>query len=120
MPLVSSIAPNTASAGTSFTLTITGSGFQNVQGVEFDFTGATTGGMMGGGMPGGGGPGAGMGQEDSTIKVSNVQVNSAGTQITATIQILSTAAVGTRQIRLETNYGEFMGMMTNSLFTVTK
>jgi hypothetical protein len=120
MPLVSSITPNTATAGTNFTLTITGSGFQNVQGVEFDLTTVATGGGMGGGMPGQGGMGGGMGQEDPYIKVSNLQVNSAGTQITASIQILAAAAIGTRQIRLETNYGEFMGMMTNSLFTVTK
>ncbi len=121
MPVVSSITPNTASEGSSFTLTITGSGFQSVQGVEFDLLGAGTGGgMMGGGMPGGQGMGGGMGQEDPNIKVSNVQVNSAGTQITASIQILAAASTGTRQIRLETNYGEVVAMMTNSLFAVTK
>jgi hypothetical protein len=61
-----------------------------------------------------------MGQEDANIKVSNIQVNSAGTQITASIQILAGATSGARQIRLDTNYSEIMGMMTNSLFTVTK
>jgi len=115
MPLVSSIAPNSGAAGSSFTLTITGSGFQGVQGLEFTLTAAG----MGGGMMGGG-PGGGMGQQDPNITVSNVQVNSSGTQITASVQILAAAAAGTRQIRLETNYGQVMGMMTNSLFTVTK
>ena len=115
MPLVSSIAPSSGAAGSSFTLTITGSGFQGVQGLEFTLTVAD----MGGGMMGGG-PGGGMGQQDPNITVSNVQVNSAGTQITASVQILAAAAAGTRQIRLETNYGQVMGMMTNSLFTVTK
>jgi DNA-binding beta-propeller fold protein YncE len=114
MPLSSSITPNSSSPGGSFTLTITGSGFQSVQNLEFYVTGASSnGGMMSGGM-------GNMGQEDSNIKVSNLQVNPAGTQITASIQVLLAATVGTRQIRLETNYGEVMGMMANSLFTVTK
>ncbi len=115
MPLISSIAPSSGAAGSSFTLTITGSGFQGVQGLEFTLTaGGMGGGMMGGGM------GGGMGQQDPNITVSNVQVNSAGTQITASVQILAAATAGTGQIRLETNYGQVMGMMTNSLFTVTK
>jgi uncharacterized protein (TIGR03437 family) len=116
MPLISSITPDTASAGSSFTLTIAGSGFQNVHGIEFTLTGAGA----SGGMMGGGGMGSGMGQGDANIKVSNVQVNSAGTQITASIQILAAATTGTRQIRLETDYAEVMGMMTGSLFTITK
>lgn len=116
MPWISSITPSAASAGSSFSLTIVGSGFQSVQGIEFHLTGSGT----GGGMMGGGGMGGAMGQEDANIRVSNVQVNAAGTQITASIQVLGTATPGTRQIRLETNYGEIMGMVTNSLFTVTK
>jgi hypothetical protein len=74
---------------------------------------------MSGGMMGGG-PGGGMGQQDPNIAVSNVQVNTAGTQITASVQILTAAVAGTRQIRVETNYAEVMGMMTNSSFTVNK
>lgn len=116
MPLITSITPSSAAAGSSFTLTITGSGFQGAQGIEFTLTAA---GMGGGGMMGGG-PGGGMGQQDPNITVSNVQVNSAGTQITASVQISAAAAAGTREIRVETNYAEVMGMMSNSLFTVTK
>jgi uncharacterized protein (TIGR03437 family) len=116
MPLISSTTPTTASAGATFTLTIAGAGFETVHDVQFHLTGAS-GGMMGGGM---GGMGGGMGQEDTNIKVSNVQVNPSGTQITASVQILPAATVGSRQIRLETTYGEVMGMMTNSLFAVTK
>jgi YVTN family beta-propeller protein len=115
MPLISSISPGSASAGSSFTLTITGSGFQNVQAVEFTLFGSG----MGGGMMGGGGMGGGIGQQDANIKVSNVQVNSAGTQITAAIQLSSAAVAGTRQIRLQTDYAEVMGMMTGSVFTIT-
>jgi hypothetical protein len=117
MPLISSITPSSASAGSTFTLTVTGSGFQTVQGMEFVFA---NGGMgMGGGMMGGGSI-AGMGQTDPNIKVSTVRTNAAGTQITASVQILSGAALGTRQVRLQTTYGSVMGMMTNTLFTVNK
>lgn len=116
LPLISSINPTTAPLGSSFTLTITGSNLQTVRGIEFHFAG--TQGGMGGGMMGSGG--MGMGQEDRNIQVSKVQVNAAGTQVTASVQILNTAAVGTHQLRLETAQSEVMGMMFNSLFTVTK
>ena len=71
-------------------------------------------------MMGLGGMGSGMGQDEANVKISNVQVNSSGSQITASIQILAAAAAGARQIRLETSYGELMGMVTSSLFMVTK
>jgi hypothetical protein len=116
MSLVASITPASAAAGSSFALTIAGSGFQGVQGIEFLLTGTGA----GGGMMGGGGMGNGMGQDDPNIKISNVQVNSASTQITASIQILAAATTGTRQVRLETTNGEFMGMATGTSFTVTK
>ena len=116
MPWITSITPSSAAAGSSFTLTIAGSGFKGVQGIEFVLTSAS----MGGGMMGGGGMGGGMGQQDANIQISNVQANSDGTQITASVQFLAAATVGTRQIRLETTYGEMMGMITNSLFTVTQ
>ena len=115
MPLISSITPSSASVGSTFTLTITGSGFQSIQGIEFVLAGTG----MGGGMMGGG-PGSGLGQADTNIKVANLQANTAGTQITASVQILPAAAIGARQIRLQTSYGTVMGMMTNSPFNVTK
>jgi hypothetical protein len=96
-------------------LTLIGSGFDGVQGIEFHLTSTGAGGgMMGGGM------GSGMGQADANIKVSNLQVNGAGTQITASVQVTDAAAAGTRQIRLETTNGEVMGMIAGSRFTVTK
>jgi DNA-binding beta-propeller fold protein YncE len=115
MPLISSMTPASAATGSTFTLNITGTGFQGVHEIEFHLTaGGMGGGMMGGGM------GGGMGQEDSNIQVSNVVVNAAGTEITASVQVSSAATPGTRQVRLETDYGEVMGMMTESLFTITK
>lgn len=116
LPLISSSTPNTAAVGAMFNLSITGSGFQGVNDLRFYLMGSGSGGMMGGGM----GSGMGMGSEDLNIKVSHVRVNAAGTQVTASVQILSAATTGVRQIRLQTNQGEVIGMMVNSLFTVTR
>ena len=116
MPVISALAPASAPAGSTVSVTITGTGFQGIQGIDFVLPG---GGMMGGG--GMGGNSGGGGQVDSNIKVTNVQSNAGGTQITATVQILAGAATGARQVRLETSYGTMMmGAMANALFTVTK
>ena len=118
LPLIQSVTPNSAAVGSSFTLTITGSSLSAVQNVEFRLASMQNAGA--GGMMGGGAMGQGMGGEDDNIKVSNVQVNAAGTQITVSVQILSSASAGTRQIRLETDHGDLMGPLAGSLFTVTK
>jgi hypothetical protein len=115
MPLISSVSPSSAAAGSTVTLTITGSGFQGVRGLDFLLAGTG----MGGGMMGGGSMGGGMGQVDANIKVSNLQVNGAGTQLTASVQMSAAAAIGPRQIRLQTRGGFVMGMMTKSAFSVT-
>ncbi len=112
LPLISSITPDNASAGSTFALTIAGSGLEAVQAIQFLLTGAG----MGGGMMGGG-PGA-TGQTDPNITVSHLQTNASGTQITASVQILAAATAGPRQIRLQSNSGPAMGMMTSVLFTV--
>lgn len=117
LPLISSVTPNSAAAGSTFALTITGTNLQPVTGIEFLNGGTGAGSGMGSGM---GGSGQGMGSTDGNIKVSNVQVNTAGTQITASVQLLSSATAGTRLIRLETSTTQVMGMMSGSLFTVTK
>jgi len=117
LPLVSAMNPNTAAAGSTFSLAITGSHLQAVKDIEFHIAGYGSG--MGGGMMGGG-PSQGMGSEDTNIKVSNVQAKADGTQVTASVQILSSAVAGTRQIRLETSQGEIMGIMTGWLFTISK
>jgi YVTN family beta-propeller protein len=119
LPLIQSITPNTAAVGASFTLTISGANLGAVKSIEFHIAAMQNGGT-GGGMMGGGGMGQGMGSEDQNIVVKNVQVNAAGTQITASVQILSSASTGVRQIRLETDRGDVMGPMVSSLFTVTQ
>ena len=111
------MTPTAAAVGSNFTLAITGANLQTVKDLEFHNAGY--GGGMGSGMMGGG-PSQTMGTEDTNIKVSNVQSNASGTQVTASVQILSSAVAGARQIRLETAQGEVMGTMSGSLFTVTK
>ncbi len=113
---IASLSPATGKIGSSFTLTIAGSNFQGVTDVEFRTAGpGLGGGTMGGGMMGGGGMPTG---DDPNIRVTNVSVNAAGTQITASVQILTAATAGTRQIRLETDHGEMMGPLNSTLFTV--
>jgi uncharacterized protein (TIGR03437 family) len=116
LPAVTSMAPNTGAAGSTVNLIIEGSNLQSVTGIEFHLAGMGNGNGMGGMMGGG----QGMGVEDQNIKVSNLQVSSDGTRIAATVQILAAASAGTRQIRLETDRAEVMGMMSNALFTITK
>jgi IPT/TIG domain len=112
LPAIASIAPSTAKIGSSFTLTINGSNFQGIGDVEFRASGSGMGGgMMGGGMATG---------DDPNIKVTNIKVNTAGTQVTASVQILSTATPGTRQIRLGTDHGDMMGPVNSTLFTATQ
>ncbi len=118
MPLVYSISPTSGAPGTTFTLTLSGANLQNVTGLGFYLGYGYGGGMMGGGMMGGGG--AVSGNQDSNIQVSNFQVSTDGSQITATVKILSAATAGVRQIRLQSGYGLIAPMMSRSQFTVTQ
>ncbi len=112
LPLISSISPNSAHAGTSFTLTISGTNLQGITAMEFLLAGSG----MGGGMMSGG-PAAGV---DPNIQVSNISVNSAGNQLTAAVQIEAAATPGTRRIRMEANQIGMMGPMNSTLFTVAQ
>jgi YVTN family beta-propeller protein len=113
LPSIASLTPNTAKIGSSFTLTISGSNLQGVTGLGFRAFGTG----MGGGMMGGGGSSA---SDDPNIQVTNVSANAAGTQITASVQILPAATAGTRQIRLGTSHGDMMGPLNSAVFTVTQ
>lgn len=122
LPVVSAIGPNSAAAGSSLSLVVRGANLQAVTDIEFHlpYFGGMGGGMGGNGMGGGGAMGgAGDSESDPNIKVSNVQINAAGTEITASVQVLPAAAAGTRIVHLETGRGEVMGMASVSLFTVT-
>ena len=137
LPLVTSINPDSAARGSTITLTITGTNLQDVEEIEFHFTGMGPGmgpgdGMgpgsgMGGGMMGGdhnegaGFMGGGMMNHDEKIRVSNLQVSPDGTTITATVEIAADAEPGTRRISLETERGHIMGgPMFHTWFTVTE
>lgn len=112
LPVIFSINPTSGQAGGApFTLTVAGANLETVKEIEFHLAG----GMMGGGMMGGG-----TSTEDPNIRVSNVQVDAAGTRLTATVQILAAAAPGPRAIRLETDRGEVMGPMFYAVFTVVR
>ncbi len=115
MPFVTSISPNSGTVGSTLTITIKGSDLDAAK--RLDFVVATSVGM--GGMMGA--QDGGFGQTDPNIKVSNFQVNASGTQITASVQILSAATIGARQIRLQTANAPVMGMMNGSaVFNITK
>ncbi len=112
LPIVASVTPNTAKAGSGpFTLTITGANLEDVEEIEFHFFG-------------GHGPGGGMGGmmgHDPNITVSNLQVAPDGKSLTATVQVLARAVPGLRRIGLDTSRGEVMGgPMFNAFFTVTE
>lgn len=108
MPVVASVSPNSAKAGTTFSLTLNGSNLSLVNNVDFEFAGSS-------GM----GPGQGA-LDDTDIKTSNIQVNSGGTQITAVVTIAPTATPGPRRIHLDTPNGDVMmgGASSGVLFTV--
>lgn len=109
MPVITSVSPTSAKAGTTFSLTINGSNLSLVNNVDFEIMGKT-------GM----GPGQGP-LDDTDIKTSNIQVSGGGTQITAVVTIAPAAAPGVRLIHLDTPNGDVMmgGASTGVLFTVT-
>jgi uncharacterized protein (TIGR03437 family) len=93
LPVVLTVAPAAGKAGTTFTVTITGT----------NLTGATH--ITFGGNGNGNGNGNGSaGGEDFTVK--NVAVNSAGTQVTATVSIDNSAKPGARHVTVTTPNGE--------------
>jgi YVTN family beta-propeller protein len=104
---VSGISPSSATAGTTFTLTVNGTNLTGAAGVQFSSMS---------GMGNGHGMGGGHGND---ITVSNIQVNAGGTQLTCTVQIAATAPKGARVVSVETLNGESMKMPSSAnTFTV--
>jgi uncharacterized protein (TIGR03437 family) len=94
LPVILTVAPATGKAGTTFAIAITGTNFTGATGLSF-------------GNGNGNGSGNGKGNDrgdDFTVK--NVAVNSAGTQLTATVSIDSSAKPGAREIKITTPNGE--------------
>jgi len=102
-PAVTGISPSSASTGSTFTLTITGTKLTGATSVEFSKPSA-----MGHGSSG-----------DDDIKVSDIQVNGAGTQVTCSVQIAAGAAKGARVVHVETPNGDSAGTPSNAnTFTI--
>jgi uncharacterized protein (TIGR03437 family) len=104
LPVVTAVSPTTVSVGGTASMVLTGSNLQGVKGLEFHLMAMN--------------PGKGKNGEDTNIQVSNLKVNAAGTEVTATVQVLAAAVPGVRQIRLDTERGEVP--VGSVQFTVTK
>ncbi len=107
MPAITSISPNHAATATSFPLTIIGKNLTGATGVAFinpdDLPGKGIG--RGNGNSGNHGHGP-FGLVDTAFTVTNVVVNAAGTQLTATVAIAAGAKKGDRSVRVLTPNGE--------------
>lgn len=64
--------------------------------------------------------GHGLGEGEFEHQGAGSQATSVGAQLTATVQILNAATSGTRLVRLRQAKPTFVGMMFNSVLTVTK
>jgi len=117
-PAVTSIAPVSGKAGTTFTLTITGQNFKGATAVIFVNPALLPGNSHGKGSGGSNGGGVGA-TADTAFTVTAIQVNAAGTQVTATVAIAAKASTGVRLVRVSTPNGDSPGG-ASSTFTVTQ
>jgi YVTN family beta-propeller protein len=97
LPAIQSLSPNSGKAGTTFTLTITGVNLAGTTAVNFNGNGNGHGG-------------------DFTVK--NIQVSTAGTQVTATVTIDASAKPGARMVTVTTPNGDSMDK-GGAVFVVT-
>jgi uncharacterized protein (TIGR03437 family) len=110
-PAVQSVTPSSSKAGMTLTITMSGSGLTGTSSVVFD-------------VPPGNGDQGNNGNDknksDSAFKVSNIAVNGAGTQLTATLTIGSGAESGQHVVRVLTPNGESSGKVAaGDTFTVS-
>lgn len=100
LPAIASLSPSSAKPGATFTLTITGTNLAGATGISF----------------GGNGKGNDRGA-DFTVK--DVTVNTAGTEITATVTIDASAKPGARMVSITTPNGDSTDKGTGgAVFTV--
>jgi uncharacterized protein (TIGR03437 family) len=100
LPVITAVAPLTARANTTFTLTLIGSGFTGTDNVVFVSPGDVH----------GNGKGKGKGDSpdlnsDTAFSATNIVVNAAGTGLTATVKVGATAP-GPRVVLVKTPNGE--------------
>ena len=111
LPAVQSLSPASAKANTTITLTITGTGLTGASGVVFTLS-------RGNGDQGDNGDDKN--KTDSAFTVTGIAVNSAGTQLTATVKIGPNPQNGAHIVRVVTPNGESSGKVgTGNIFNVT-
>jgi uncharacterized protein (TIGR03437 family) len=111
LPVISSLAPVTAKSTSTFTITIMGTNLTGATDVIFV---NPTNGDDGHGHSTEDGP-----HRDAAFTASNIQVNSAGTQLTATITVKS-AAIGPRVVLVDTPNGDSsLALTVANTLTVT-
>jgi uncharacterized protein (TIGR03437 family) len=105
LPAIVLISPATGHAGAGFTITITGTNLTAASNVQFvnplNVHGKSQNAMA-----------------DSAFTASNIQVNAAGTQVTATISIAASATAGPRIVRVVTPTGS-SSLVVSSVDTFT-
>jgi uncharacterized protein (TIGR03437 family) len=110
LPAVQSIAPASAHAGTTLTVTITGTNLGGATAVVFDT-------LHGNGDNGD--DDNDQNKMDTAITVTGIQVSSNGTQLTATVAVGTSAQTGPHVVRVVTPNGESSGMTAKgNTFTV--
>jgi YVTN family beta-propeller protein len=110
VPAVQSVAPASSKANATITLTIVGSNLSGATGIVFALS-------LGNGNQGD--DGNDKNKLDDAFTVSNIAVNSAGTQLTATVKIGTAAHTGAHIVRVTTANGESSGKVgAGNIFTV--
>jgi uncharacterized protein (TIGR03437 family) len=117
VPIMSTLSPLSAKAGTTFTLTITGKNLTGASNVIFSL-------LVKNGNGNGNGDGHGKlksSQPDTAIAATNVKVSADGTQLTTSVSIAASAQVGARGVSVTTPNGESVeaGSSAALSFTVT-
>jgi len=110
LPIVTKISPASGKAGFSLTLTITGKNLTGASSIVFvqPLNNESEQGKLAAPQP------------DPAFTVSNLKVSADGTQITATVSIAASAAVGMRRVRVTTPNGNSLpGISAAFGFTVT-
>jgi len=110
VPAVQSLTPTSAKSNTTVALTITGTNLTGATDVVFTLS-------RGNGDQGDNGNDKN--KTDGAFTVSNIAVNAAGTQLTATVKIAAGAQTGQHIVRVVTPNGESSGKVaTGNIFTV--
>ena len=110
LPAVQSVSPASSKSGVTLTLTITGTNLGGATGIVFDV-------RRGDGDQSDNDNDKN--QSDDAFAVSNVAVNTAGTQLTATVKIAGSAQTGQHVVRVTTANGESSGKVAaGNIFTV--